>query len=88
MTNPVHERATTTEITLSEVLNNTGVDADINAVNVEDTTAEMIELFENLTSFHPFYDVGYNAGRFEGYLSVLEERLERLERLEMLESGY
>jgi hypothetical protein len=74
-----HERAITTESTLSEVLNIAGVDAEINAVNVEDMTAEMIELFENLTSFHPFYDVEYNAGRFEGYLSVLEERLKTLE---------
>jgi hypothetical protein len=74
-----HERAVTTESTLSEVLNNTGVDAEINAVNVEDMTAEMIGLFENLTSFHPFYDVEYNSGRFEGYIFVLEERLEMLE---------
>lgn len=74
-----HERAVTTESTISEVLNNTGVDAKINAVNIEDMTAEMIGLFENLTSFHPFHDVEYNAGRFEGYLSVLEERLEMLE---------
>jgi hypothetical protein len=74
-----HERAVTTESTLFEVLNSTGVDAEINAVNVEDMTAEMIDLFENLTSFHHFYNVEYNAGRFEGYLSVLEARLEMLE---------
>lgn len=74
-----HQRAVACENTLSGVLNNTGVDAEVNAVNVEDMTEEMMELFENLTSFHPFYDVEYNAGRFEGYLSVLEEILEKLE---------
>jgi len=58
--------------------NNTGVDGS-NAVNVEDMTAEMIELFEDLTSFHPFYDVEYNAARFEGYLSALEHKLRSLE---------
>jgi hypothetical protein len=74
-----HQRAVTCENTLSEVLNNTGVDAEVNAINVEDMTEEMMELFEDLTSFHPFYDVGYNAGRFAGYLSVLEEKLTKLE---------
>jgi len=71
-------RAIAIETTLSEVLNNTGVDG-FNAVDVEDMTADMIEIFENLTNFHPFYDVAYNAGRFEGYLSVLEEKLRSLE---------
>jgi hypothetical protein len=74
-----HERAVTTETTLSEVLNNTGVDAEINAVNVQNMTAKMIDLFDSLTSFHPFYDVEYNGGRIEGYLCVLKERLEMLE---------
>lgn len=71
-------RAISTETSLSEVLNNTGIDG-FNTVDVEDMTAEMIELFENLTSFHPFYNVEYNAGRFEGYMSVLEEKLRSLE---------
>lgn len=71
-------RAIATETSLSDVLNDTGVDG-FNAVNVEDMTAEMIELFECLTNFHRFYDVEYNAARFEGYLSVLGERLARLE---------
>ena len=71
-------RAIATETSLSDVLNNTGVDG-FNAVDVEDMTAEMIELFEDLTSFHPFYDVEYNAGRFEGYLSALEQKLRSLE---------
>ena len=73
-----NERAIATEASLSGVLNNTGVDG-FNAVNVEDMTAEMIELFEDLTGFHQFYDVEYNAGRFEGYLSVLEDKLRSLE---------
>jgi len=71
-------RAIATETSLSGVLNDTGVDGS-SAVNVEDMTAEMIELFEDLTSFHPFYDVEYNAGRFEGYLSALEQKLRSLE---------
>lgn len=74
-----YQRVVACENTLSEVLNNTGVDSKVNANNVEDMTEEMMELFENLTSFHPFFDVEYNAGRFEGYLTVLEERLEKLE---------
>jgi hypothetical protein len=43
-------------------------------------STEMMELFDGLTGFHEWYDVEYNAGRFEGYLGVLEEKLERLER--------
>ncbi|CAD0094228.1 unnamed protein product [Aureobasidium vineae] len=74
-----NDRAITTEAKLSEILNDTGVTDKINAVNVEDMTADMIELFENLTSFHPHYDVQYNAGRFEGYLAVLTSGLEELE---------
>ncbi|KAH0286080.1 hypothetical protein M436DRAFT_78151 [Aureobasidium namibiae CBS 147.97] len=73
-----HARAISTETSLADVLNNTGVDG-FNAINVEDMTADMVDLFECLTSFHPFYDVAYNAGRFAGYLSVLEERLRSLE---------
>jgi hypothetical protein len=74
-----HQRAVACENTLSGVLNTTGVDAEVNALNVEDMTEEMMELFENLTSFHPFYDVEYNAGRLEGYLPALKEKLEKLE---------
>jgi hypothetical protein len=74
-----HERAVDCENTLSGVLNDTGVDAEVNAINVENMTEEMMELFGNLTSFHPFYDVEYNAGRFGGYLNVLKEKLEKLE---------
>lgn len=71
-------RAIATETTLAEVLNNTGVDG-FTSVNIEDMTAEMVELFECLTRFHPFYDVEYNAGRFEDYLRILEEKLRSLE---------
>jgi hypothetical protein len=74
-----HARAVATEATLARVLNNTGVDAGVNAVAVEDMTTEMMELFESLMGFDVYYDVGYNAGRFEGYLGVLEEKLEELE---------
>jgi hypothetical protein len=74
-----HARAVATEATLARVLNNTGVDAEVNAVNVEDMTTEMMELFEDLTGFDAYYDVKYNAGRFEGYLDVLEEMLQKLE---------
>ena len=74
-----HERAVACEATLSQVLCVTGVNAEINVINVEDMTAEMVELFEDLTNFHPQYDVEYNAGRFEGYLNVLEEKLEKFE---------
>jgi hypothetical protein len=74
-----HARAVATETTLANVLNKTGVGKEVNAVNVEDMTTEMMELFEKLTGFNEWYDVEYNAGRFEGYLGVLEEMLDRLE---------
>ncbi|KAG9662311.1 hypothetical protein KCU64_g2043, partial [Aureobasidium melanogenum] len=74
-----HERAVATEDKLSEALRTTGVTDKVNAVVVEDMTADMLELFDNLTSFHPHYDAEYNAGRFNGYLTVLIEKLERLE---------
>ncbi|KAG9671463.1 hypothetical protein KCU99_g4822, partial [Aureobasidium melanogenum] len=74
-----HERAVTTEDKLCEALETTGVTDEINASVVEDMTADMLELFDNLTSFNPFYDAEYNAGRFNGYLIVLIEKLERLE---------
>ncbi|KAG9568905.1 hypothetical protein KCU71_g2679, partial [Aureobasidium melanogenum] len=74
-----HERAIATEDKLCEALKTTGVTDEVNAVVVEDMTADMLELFDNLTSFHPHYDAEYNAGRFNGYLTVLIERLENLE---------
>jgi hypothetical protein len=74
-----HARAVATETTLANVLNKTGVCKEVNAVNVEDMTTEMMELFEKLTGCNEWYDVEYNAGRFEGYLDVLEEMLDRLE---------
>jgi hypothetical protein len=74
-----HARAVATETTLANVLNKTGVGKEVNAVNIEDMTTEMMELFEKLTRFNEWYDVEYNAGRFEGYLGVLEEMLDRLE---------
>ncbi|KAG9605392.1 hypothetical protein KCU77_g766, partial [Aureobasidium melanogenum] len=74
-----HERAVATEDKLCEALKSTGVTDEVNAVVVEDMTADMLELFDNLTSFHPHYDAEYNAGRFNGYLTVLIERLENLE---------
>ncbi|KAG9945917.1 hypothetical protein KCU85_g6869, partial [Aureobasidium melanogenum] len=73
------ERAITTEARLSETLKTTGVTGEINAAVVEDMTADMIELFDNLTVFHPHYDAEYNAGRFNGYLTVLTEELDKLE---------
>jgi hypothetical protein len=75
-----HARAVACETTPANVLSNTGVGAEVNATNVEDMTVEMMELSEDLTGFNVYYDVEYNAGRFEGYLGVLEEKLERLER--------
>ncbi|KAH0344075.1 hypothetical protein KCU83_g8487, partial [Aureobasidium melanogenum] len=74
-----HERAIATEDKLCEALKTTGVTDEVNASVVEDMTADMLELFDNLTSFHPHYDAEYNAGRFNGYLTVLIERLENLE---------
>lgn len=74
-----HSRAVTTEAKLSETLTTTGVTDDVTAAVVEDITADMVELFDNLTSFHPHYDADYNAGRFNGYLTVLAEKLDRLE---------
>ncbi|CAD0012844.1 unnamed protein product [Aureobasidium pullulans] len=72
-------RAITTEEKLSEVLNITGVTAEINAKNVEDMTAEMMELYRNLTTFHIHYDVEYNVGRFAGYVPVIDAALDQLE---------
>lgn len=74
-----HERAVAIEDKLAEALGITGMTKDVNAVIVDDMTADMIELFENLTSFHPYYDAEYNAGRFNGYLPILIEKLEKLE---------
>ncbi|KAK6001273.1 hypothetical protein QM012_002604 [Aureobasidium pullulans] len=74
-----HERAVITEDQLYEALNITGTTKEVNATIVEDMTADMVEMFENLTAFHPYYDAKYNAGRFNGYLPVLIERLEKLE---------
>ncbi|CAD0090206.1 unnamed protein product [Aureobasidium mustum] len=62
-----------------EPLKITGLTDKVTAVIVEDMTADMVELFEDLTSFHPYYNAEYNAGRFNGYLTVLTERLEKLE---------
>ncbi|TIA56537.1 hypothetical protein D6C77_06843 [Aureobasidium pullulans] len=72
-------RAIETEEKLSEVLNITGVTAEINAKNVEDMTAEMMELYCNLTTFHVHYDVDYNIGRFSGYVPVIAAALDQLE---------
>lgn len=74
-----HERAAATEDKLSQALKVTGMTKGVNSVTVEDMTADMIELFENLSSFYPYYDADYNAGRFNGYLPVLIENLEKLE---------
>lgn len=74
-----HERAVATEEKLSEALNDTGLTDKVTAVIVEDMTADMVELFECLTSFHPYYNAEYNAGRFNSYLTVLIKRLEKLE---------
>ncbi|THW33504.1 hypothetical protein D6D22_09084 [Aureobasidium pullulans] len=72
-------RAIETEEKLSEVLNITGVTAEINAKNIEDMTAEMMELYCNLTTFHVHYDVDYNVGRFSGYVPVIAAALDQLE---------
>ncbi|TIA12837.1 hypothetical protein D6C80_06619 [Aureobasidium pullulans] len=72
-------RAIETEEKLSEVLNITGVTAEINAKNVEDMTAEMMELYRNLTTFHIHYDVEYNVSRFAGYVPVIAAALDQLE---------
>ncbi|THX47173.1 hypothetical protein D6D06_09742 [Aureobasidium pullulans] len=72
-------RTIETEEKLSEVLNITGVTAEINAKNVEDMTAEMMELYRNLTTFHIHYDVEYNVGRFAGYVPVIAGALDQLE---------
>ncbi|KAH0033699.1 hypothetical protein KCU78_g2409, partial [Aureobasidium melanogenum] len=74
-----YERAVATEDKLCEVLKTTGVTDEVTAGIVEDMTTDMTELFDNLTSFHPHYDAEYNAGRFNGYLTVLIENLEKLE---------
>lgn len=72
-------RAIETKEKLSEVLNITGVTAEINAKNVEDMTAEMMEFYCNLTTFHVHYDVDYNVGRFLGYVPVIAAALDQLE---------
>lgn len=74
-----HERAVATEDKLFEALKVTGMTKEVNAVVVEEMTADMVELFDNLTSVHPYYDAGYDAGRFNGYLPILNEKLEKIE---------
>ncbi|KAG9697828.1 hypothetical protein KCU95_g3329, partial [Aureobasidium melanogenum] len=74
-----HSRDDAVETKLSETLNTTGVTDEVTAAVVEDMTADMVELFDNLTVFHPHYDAEYNAGRFNGYLTVLTDKLDKLE---------